>query len=203
MKDMVGRRMSCWVLCLVLVLGVFVAIGQADEVLDSINEAVNNYKQGDLAEAVSNLTYAAQLIRQQRSAKLEAFLPQPAAGWSAEDVSSQSVAPALFGGMIGAERKYHKGDATVTVKITTDAPFLQGILMMFSNPMLATSDGGKLMKIKGYKAIIKYRPGTKEGELNVIIANHILVTVQGTGVEKQQLLDYASAVDYNKLKKEL
>ena len=118
----------------------------ADEIIESINEALEYYKEGDYTEAVSGLDYAAQLIRQKRASRLEAFLPEPLSGWKAKDVESQAVGQAMFGGMVSAKRQYHKDSSSVTVEITADSPMLQSMVMMFSNPAYATADGGKLKK---------------------------------------------------------
>lgn len=58
---------------------------------------------------------------------------------------------AMFGGGVTAEGSYVKDDSRVDVKIITDSLMMQGMVMMFSNPMIATSDGGKLQKINGKK----------------------------------------------------
>ena len=58
----------------------------ADEITDSIEEAMEYYNESNYVEAANSLDYASQLIRQKRSGKLEALLPEPLAGWSAEDV---------------------------------------------------------------------------------------------------------------------
>ncbi len=49
----------------------------ADEITDSIEEAMEYYKEGDFVEAANSLDYASQLIRQKRSGNLEVFLPDP------------------------------------------------------------------------------------------------------------------------------
>ncbi|MBW2198702.1 MAG: hypothetical protein JRF58_12850, partial [Deltaproteobacteria bacterium] len=128
----------------------------ADEITDSIDEAIEYYKEGDFVEAANSLDYASQLIRQKRSGNLEAFLPEPLAGWSAEDVKSKAVGAGYLGGMISANKKYRKDQSSVTIEIITDSPALQSMVMMFSNPAYASADGGKLTKIKRQKAIIKY-----------------------------------------------
>jgi hypothetical protein len=171
----------------------------ADDVTDSINEALKQYNKGDFADAVQSLDYAAQLIRQKKGGQLEAFLPAPLAGWEAEDAKSQAMGSAMFGGGVTADRSYVKGDSRVNVKIITDSPMMQGMMMMFSNPMMATSDGGKLEKINGEKAIIKYSNDTKEGDINIVIGNRFLVTVQGNDVARQDLIAFAQGIDFKKL----
>jgi len=39
---------------------------------------------------------------------------------------------------------------------------LQGVMMMFSNPMLAGADGGKMEKIAGEKTIVNYKEQQKK-----------------------------------------
>jgi len=191
--------------CLItLFIGVSIFISGAvwaDEITDSIDEAIEYYKEGDFVEAANSLDYASQLIRQKRSGNLEAFLPKPLAGWSAEDVKSKAVGAGYLGGMISANKKYRKDQSSVTIEIITDSPALQSMVMMFSNPAYASADGGKLTKIKRQKAIIKYTPSRKDGEINIVVAKQYLVTIKGRKVEESDLVDYASAIDYQKLKK--
>lgn len=171
----------------------------ADDVLDSINQAIRNYQKGEYSEAVSNLDYAAQLIRQKRSEWLQSLLPEPLPGWKAKEVKSQAVSQLMFGGMISSERQYSKGASSVKVTIVTDSPMLQAVLMMFSNPMFAGMDGGNLQKIKGRKAIVTYRQEDRSGDLKMVVANRVLLTVEGKGISREDLVDYASAVDFGKL----
>ena len=172
----------------------------ADEITDSIEEAMEYYKESDYVEAANSLDYASQLIRQKRGENLKAFLPEPLAGWLAEDVKSQAAGSGYLGGMISAKRKYKKAKSSVTIEIITDSPALQTMVMMFSNPAYASADGGKLTKIKRQKAIIKYHPSNKNGEINIVVAKQYLVTIKGRKVEESDLVDYASAIDYKKLK---
>lgn len=171
----------------------------ADDVTDSINEALKQYGKGEFADAVQSLDYAAQLIRQKKGGQLEAFLPKPISGWKAEEAKSQAMGSAMFGGGVTAERAYVKGDSRVDVKIITDSPMMQGMMMMFSNPMLATSDGGKLEKINGEKAIVKYSNENKSGNINVVIAGRFLVTVDGNDVSRSDMIAFAQGIDFKKL----
>ena len=171
----------------------------ADDVTDSINEALKQYGKGEFADAVQSLDYAAQLIRQKKGGQLEAFLPKPISGWKAEEAKSQAMGSAMFGGGVTAERSYVKGDSRVDVKIITDSPMMQGMMMMFSNPMLATSDGGKLEKINGEKAIVKYSNENKNGNINVVIAGRFLITVDGNDVSRLDMIAFAQGIDFKKL----
>jgi hypothetical protein len=191
-----------FLLILLSCLSIFVsATVWADDVTDSIEEALEYYNEGDFVEASSSLDYASQLIRQKRSSSLESFLPEPLAGWSAKDVESQAAGAAYLGGMISAKRLYRKEQSQITIEIFTDSPMLQSMVMMFSNPAYASADGGKLTKINRQKAIIKYKPSDKNGEINIVVAKKYLVTIKGRKVSESDLVDYASAINYKKLKK--
>ena len=74
-----------------------------------------------------------------------------------------------------------------------------GVMMMFSNPMYATSDGGKLEKIKRQKAIVKFDPDTSRGDIKIVVANRFLVTVKGNRTTVEDLKAYAKAIDYKKM----
>lgn len=196
------RRLFISVMTVVATLLIMTAFSHpvlADDVTESINEALKQYGKGEFADAVQSLDYASQLIRQKKGGQLEAFLPQPIAGWKAEDAKSQAMGASMFGGGVTAERSYVKGDSRVNVKIITDSPMMQGMMMMFSNPMMATSDGGKLEKINGEKAIVKYSNESKDGNINVVIAGRFLVTVEGNDVARQDLIAFAQGIDFKKL----
>jgi hypothetical protein len=171
----------------------------ADDVTDSINEALKQYDSGEFVGAVQSLDYASQLIRQKKGGQLEAFLPEPIFGWEAEEATSQSMGSAMFGGGVTAERSYGKGDSHVSVKIITDSPMMQGMMMMFSNPILGTSDGGKLERINGEKAIVKYSNENKAGTITVVIAERFLLTVEGNNVDRQDLTAFTQAIEFKKL----
>ena len=199
------RMANVFHVCLIILFmsALFIIPGAvfADEITDSIEEAKEYYKEGDYVEAANSLDYASQLIRQKRSGNLESLLPEPLAGWSAEDVKSKAAGPGYLGGMISAKRKYKKNKSSVTIEIITDSPALQSMVMLFSNPAYAAADGGKLTKIKRQKAIIKYHPSKKNGEINIVVAKQYLVSVKGRNVNENDLVDYASAIDYKTLKK--
>ena len=178
---------------------VFAGVAYGDEVTDAINEGLQSYQGGKYSDAMTSLNYASQLIGQKKGGDLESFLPAPLSGWEASEATSQAAGAAMFGGGVSAERRYTKDPGSVTVQIVTDSPMLQGIMMMFSNPMLLGSDGGKLERIAGEKAIVKYDTQEKNGNINLVIANRFLVTVEGDEVSLEDMKAYAGKIDYKKL----
>jgi hypothetical protein len=175
----------------------------ADEILDSINEAIEAYNEKEYAEASESLDYAKQLILQMRSENIMKVLPEPLPGWESKTAQTQSMG--MLGGMAGVEKEYFKpgtgdqGRKRITINIMAESPMMQGMMAMF-NPAYAGAQGGKLQKIKRNKAIVKYNPDSRSGEANVLVKKNYIVSIKGNSVDKKDLLDYAEAVDYKGLK---
>ena len=180
------------------VLPVFPAL--ADDVEDSIQEGLELYKEGEFKDAVESLNYAVQLIQQKKGESLEGLLPPPLEGWEAEEAESQAAGAAMFGGGVSAERRYTKGQASVTVQIVTDSPLMQSMMAMISNPMFASSGGARLERIKRQKAMVEYDKENRSGSINVAVDRRFLVTVEGQFVTLDDLKAYAEAIDYRALR---
>jgi len=182
-----------------IVLLVFSSALSADDITNSINEGLQSYKKGEYSSAVESLNYASQLIQQKKGKGLESFLPKPLSGWTAQEAKSQAAGAVMFGGGVTAERRYRKDSSSVTVQIITDSPLIQGVMMMLSNPMFASSEGGKLEKIGGQKAIVKIDTAKNRGEIKIVVANRYFILVEGNRVTEDDLKKYAEAIDYKKL----
>ncbi len=175
----------------------------ADEILEAMNEAIEAYKEKEYAEAAESLDYAKQLIQQLRSENIMKFLPEALPGWESKTAQTQSTG--MLGGMSGVQREYFKsatgnqGRKRITINIMADSPMMQGMMAMF-NPAYAGAQGGKLQKIKRNKAIVKYDPDNRRGEVNLLVDKRYIVSVKGNSVDKKDLMDYAKAVDYKGLK---
>lgn len=182
-----------------LFTGIMATAAVADDVTDYINEALQYYQDGKFSDAVSSLNFAEQLIQQKKSSGLESFLPEPLSGWSADAATSQAAGSAMMGGGISAERRYTKDGSSLRIQIMADSPMLQGVMMMMSNPMFATSDGGKMERIGNQRALVKLDPNNRSGEIQIIVANRFMVTVDGSDVTENELKEYAGAIDYDKM----
>ena len=164
----------------------------ADDVTDAIEQASTFYDAGKTMEAINQLDYAAQLIRQARGNALEDFLPEPLAGWSAEEAESASAGSAMLGGGTTVSRNYTRGGATVSVSFVTDSPMLSMFMGFMSNPMIASSQGGKLQTIGGQQAMVN-----PEG-VTMVVANRFLIQVQGSA-EQADKIAYAKAINFDGL----
>lgn len=196
------KYFSCGLFAVVLLIVFSLPLHAAeDDVLNTVDQAVRQYKEGDFAGAASNLDYAAQLIRQKKSEKMKELLPAPLSGWQAGEASSQAVGTAVFGGGVTVGREYTRGASSVEVEIVSDSPVLQSVMMMLNNPMFAGAGGGSLETIKGQRAIVKYVPENRSGDINIVVGGRFMVTVKGRQVDRKLLVSYAEAIDFQGLLK--
>ncbi len=77
----------------------------ADEVEDSISEALSAYRNKDYSAAKQALDYASQLVAQKNAEGLTSVLPAPLAGWTAQDAEAQDATSVIFGGIRAAPRQ--------------------------------------------------------------------------------------------------
>lgn len=190
------------VLPFLLVLVLHAAVIRADDnVLSTIREATRQYESGDYTGAASNLDYAAQLVRQQKSERMKSLLPEPLSGWEGKETNAQALGAAILGGGITVSRDYRRGNSSLSVEIVSDSPVLQSVLMMVNNPVFAGAGGGKLENLKGQRAILKFDSGRKSGELYVVVDGRFVITIKGRQVAREDLIGYGEAINYAMLEK--
>jgi hypothetical protein len=167
----------------------------ADDILDAIDAARKAYQAGDMATAKQSIDTASQLIAQKNAEAFSALLPAPLSGWKAEKAQATAVGAALLGGASSASRHYSnaKGD-TVEVTITGDSALIMQFGPMLNNPAMAGAMG-KLIRVGDQRAI-----QTNDGDVMMMVANKILVQVQGSA-DAPAKLSYAQAIDVAKLSK--
>jgi len=170
-----------------------------DDIIGTIEQAVRQYRANDFAGAISNLDYAAQLIRQKKSERMKALLPEPLTGWQAKPASAKSLGAAVFGGGSTVSRDYFTASSAVSVEIVSDSPVLQSIIMMLNNPLFAGASGGNLQTVKQQRAMFKYNEHDRSGEINIVVAGRFIVTVKGRAVDQAIMLRYAEAMDFEAL----
>ncbi len=184
---------------MVAVMTVLAGSVVADDVTDTIENALDAYKHGEYSTAAEDLSYAMELIKQKKGESLKDYFPKPLSGWKAEDATSQTAGSGMMGGGTVVNRRYKKGNSEIAINMVTDSPMMQGFAMMMGNPMFATSDGGKMIRIKRQKAMLKYDKRDQSGEISMMVANRIMVTIAGEGISEDELMAYAKAIDVRKL----
>lgn len=173
-------------------------LADESEISQAIKQGTQAYQDGQLAKAASQFDYVATLIRQQQAEQLADVFPEPLPDWTANQAESQASSAAFFGGGITASRDYLKGTAQLTISISKDSPLLSAMAMLFSNPSMASMGGYKQIHINGRSAMLKLDEYSQE--LQMLINNSILVQLEGSGVDKEELLAYAKALDINAIR---
>jgi len=182
----------------VAMAAVLVTASVADDVTETIDEALAAYKKGDYTQAVEDLNYAAELIRQKKGENLKDYLPAPLEGWKASEAESQTAGAAMMGGGTVVQRRYTRGDSSVEVQYITDSPMMQTVAMMLGNPMFA-GGAGKMTRINRQKAMIEYDKQQKSGQIQMVVGDKYLIIVSGDNVSEEDLKAYAKANDFKKL----
>lgn len=176
----------------VMVSSVTFGAAAADDVLDAIEQARQAYRSGDLASAKQSLDVASQLIGQKNADNFAALLPNPLPGWRAERAQTTAISAAVFGASVASRSYSNDKGETIEVQITGDSALVMQFATFFTNPQIAGAIG-KLIRVGGQRAI-----QTADGDINMVIANKFLVTVQGTGSASDKIA-YAQAVDVVRL----
>ena len=185
----------------VLLVSLLVASAQmlparADDVIDQIHEALTAYGKKDLPTAIAGLQAALNLLRQMRADAYGDLLPASMEGWTADKVETISAGIAMAGGGTGASRKYHKGNAEVTVSILADSPLLQAMSALASSG-LAALGGMRTEIVNGHRTLYMQ----EDGALTSFIGDRILVRVEGKDQPEETLKRFLTAVDFAAVEK--
>ncbi len=194
-------RITVKICVLTIVVALMGTLVYADEVSDQIDKAKALYTQGKYSEAIAELNFAVGQIQSLQVDRYKTAFPQPLSGWDAEDFEGGGVGTAFMGGGISVSRNYTTNDGATSVKIelVSDSPLLSSVMMMLGNPMFL--GGNKVVTVNGEKAVEEWSESDKSGQLQIVIENRMLITVNGSGLSsKGQLYDYAKAIDFAKLK---
>jgi hypothetical protein len=166
----------------------------ADDVLDAIDQARKAYEAGDMTKAKQSLDEASQMLAQKSAERFAALLPEPLPGWIAGKVETEAVGVEIFGATSATRRYTNAKGRSVDVRITGDSTLVMPFAQFLINSAIAGAIG-KLIHVGSQRAI-----QTKDGMINMVIADKFLVTVDGSA-DAEAKLAYAKAVDVAKLSK--
>jgi hypothetical protein len=191
------RRVNIRVLSMsLLIAAAQMPMAYADDVTDQIHEALTAYDKKDIPTAIAGLDAAVNLLRQMRADVYGALLPNGIAGWTADKVETIAAGLAMAGGGTGASRKYHQGNAEVTVSILADSPLLQAMSALASSGLAALS-GMRTEIVNGHRTLYMQ----EDGALTSFIGDRVLVRVEGKGQPEDTLKKFLTAVDFAAVEK--
>jgi len=172
----------------------------ADDITDTMDDAMSAYKKGDYVQAKEDLTYVMELLKQKKGETIQGFLPDALDGWKAEKAKSENAGSGMLGGGSTTSRTYTKDKSKIVISVVTDSPLLQGLGSLLGNPMF--NSGGKLKRINREKATIKYNEKNQSGSITIMLDKRFLVTIEGSKITEDELVEYAKAIDFKKIKEQ-
>lgn len=176
------------------VLGLMTAPLSADEITDAIDQARKAYQSGDFGGAKQALDTASQLIGQKNAENFATVLPKALAGWTEEKIETSAIGAVAFGATMASRRYTNAQGDHVQVQITGDSAMVMQFAALLQNPHIAGAMG-KLVTVGRQRAM-----QNAQGDVNMVVANKFLITVQGSADAKSKLA-YAQAIDFAKLSK--
>lgn len=166
----------------------------ADDFEESIEAALEAYRDGDIKAAKEEIDFAAQLLSQMKAAGLQSLLPEPMDGWTREDGDgSEAAAISAFGGGQMASATYRRGDETVDIQLMANNQMVSALGAMFSNPALMGA-AGKVKRIARQKVVV-----TPEGEFQAMVDGRIMIQLTGSA-DAETKEEYFKAIDFKGLK---
>jgi hypothetical protein len=170
-------------------------LASADEVEDSIKEALQLYKEGKFSEASTSLQIAVNAINEKKGGSISSALPDAIGEWKGGEVNNSNALAALGGGTT-VERSYTKGDRDANITIIADSPMIGQVMGLMSNPAIAGLTGMKMKKVGGNTLTLQKSQGM--GQL--VVENRFLIQIQGSDLKEQDILDLAAGVKTDLLK---
>ena len=167
----------------------------ADDFEDSLEAALEAYRDGDISAAKEEIDFAGQLLNQMKAEGLSNFLPEAMDGWTRLDGedAGQAAGLAAFGGGQVASALYRMDQQTVEIQLMANNQMVSALGAMFQNPALMGA-AGKVKRIARQKVVV-----TPDGEMQSMVDGRIMIMVSGTADEDSKVA-YFKGIDFKGLK---
>lgn len=168
------------------------AADQMEEAAQKMQDALTGIESGEKAEVVD-------------WRKLKELLPNKIDGMPRTDESGETAGAMGFT-FSQASGTFEKGDRRVDLKIV-DTGGLSGLLSVSAAWTTITIDKEdrngyeRTTEIDGYKAFEKYDKNSKNGEVSVLVGKRFVVTLEGRGVDMDELRDALDDIGLKKLER--
>lgn len=188
---------------LALLFGLFPAGARADEITDQIDRGLERYRQGQIAAAIDELSFALGQLKQLQADRLVAMLPPAPAGWTAEPDTDSAGLPSFLGGGITAGSRYQEtgGPGEMHLSVVAGSPLIAGLAPLLTAGIVPQGAGSRLMLINGQKALLTAK-SEDQAELQMIVDGTIIVQISASGSAKAAELvqSLAKSLDIAKLR---
>ena len=175
--------------------------GKAEPFEDALREAVKQYRAGKMAEAGVALEQAKGVLEKLKSEQLGSALPDPPAGWEADDMKTEDVGPFLGGGKVVKKLYKNKsGQQQVLLEVYYGSNLIRLMRGMLANEAIARNQGYETKRAGGEQVLVK-KLDAKNFEVNMPMEDEILVRMTGKeGAEEDLMLKMMRDVDRREIK---
>lgn len=164
----------------------------ADEFTDTIDAALEAYRENDLKGTRQELDYAVTLLQGAKTELLLKLLPEPLAGWTRTPTPTEgtnSGVMGMFGGGTTASATYTRGAEDMTLTLVADSPMITGL-------------GGMLAGIAGVTGtplrINRTQFAETDGSLQGVVDNKVMISIDGSASQDDKIAQ-VSAMDFDAL----
>ncbi|PIE08078.1 MAG: hypothetical protein CSA74_04435 [Rhodobacterales bacterium] len=164
----------------------------ADEVTDTLSSALRAYEDGNIEDAIEELDYAKELLKEVSAQALTAFLPEPPEGWTREvSGGGMNAGLAFLGGGVAAEATYSNGTESFSLSIMADNPMVAGFAGVISNAGVLGLKTHRVQREKFFE---------NDNQLMALIDKRILVQAEGASpavmVPVLEMIDYEALENF-------
>lgn len=183
-------------LCLFLICASLPAYGrdlsaQLDEVQKLVHEK-------DYITALEDLKFIAQQIQEFRLTEVSPLFPSPPSGWVAEPPVRTSSEGEFWSRRLRAQRRYSPEDGAARIDLVYDfnSPLIARVTLSLNPVYLAADPQAEAVELAGQPGRLWFNPDTGEGELVMVVAGRVLVSMVGRGISGRNVLqEFARRVD--------
>lgn len=176
------------------------ATAKADGVTDQMDRAKQAYSQGKLSNAAQELQKALAAVQNKMAGDFLKVLPAAPQGWTTDQPEVQGLG--MSSGGFSITNTFTKGDQGITVSLVLDDPATEAALAGLLAAQGLDQAGSRKIKIGEDTALLHWDAEEKAGEVMMVPGSRALLQVEGSGMDKPDILvDVLKAFNISQLKK--
>ena len=161
-----------------------------DEIMTTLQSAMDAYEDGDIQYALEELAYAQQLLNGLVAEGLQGFLPAPLDGWTMTIDPDAAQGMGFIGGGTIARGEYCGASGCFTVTLMADNPMVTSMGAMLGNAQMMAAMG-PIVRINRQSFL------NQDGNLSALISNRILV--QAEDGETDIMVEHLEQMDFREM----
>jgi len=159
---------------------------RADAVPARFDAARAALTRGDLARALIELEAVLADLHGRLGGALTECLPPAPAGWRADVPEIQDLTGSAGGGF-SVTRAYTREDASLNATVLVDSPAVAAAAQTGGGALPAGN--ARRVRIGSEEALMRFDPATRSGEVTLVLANRVLLQIEGDGLANADALN--------------